>query len=610
MALLLLLRQRLVLTMRDTLMIIAMSLLIISFYSYGYSYSYSQMQVQPPTADMITYSKQSNFIKEFNIPNNIQELGLKGITIDSDRNAWFYHTTNKTTKIIKFEPENENFTQYNVTGNTVVDNAIINLAGGQLIFDKERSIIWFTDARTNSIGKLDTGVGKIELVSIPTPNAGPMGITLSPDGKSIWFTEITGNKISSMDIESKKILEYPTGEESGPTLLDFDNAGILWVTQSYSNDILQVEPWMLVPNSNTSMGMSTITLPEPDRFSPFGIAIVDSKDNSPEKYKMLFASDHSSSRVVVSSTNTSNQISDILHTYTSYWTSPSKKYPATLPSQIVVDKSGNYIYFPQHGGNRISKIDIQSGIMTEYDIPTGPLSTAVFIAVSDDGKKVWFTEWASNKVAYLDTTIKIPLSFELENTRSAPIVLKPNQPPKTLDVQLNATEKGNNYSSSMVTPSPAVSLSEVELAVIGMTDLGLKGITYDAQPQRLNMEKNSTSESKIGLNIVQQGNRNNIPIRLNQYTTMIKASVPEKDQQFVSLLFPVTIRLDLPAVISSAQSEDNRQEGEQENQGWIEGFVGDLSLRNIVRVIAITAAVSLIGYIIYMRIKKHTKVRK
>jgi hypothetical protein len=49
--------------------------------------------------------------------------------------------------------------------------------------------------------------------------------------------------------------------------------------------------------------------------------------------------------------------------------------------------------------------------------------------------------------------------------------------------------------------------------------------------------------------------------------------------------------------------KDDRQGREQENQGWIEGFVGDLSLRNIVRVIAITAAVGLIGYIIFTRIK-------
>jgi streptogramin lyase len=156
---------------------------------------------------MVTYNKQSNFIKEFKIPSNLNHTGLKGITTDSEGNAWFYHATNETTRIIKFEPANENFTQYNVGGITAVDNTIINLAGGQLTFDKERSIIWFTDARTNSIGKLDTRNGKIDLVNIPTPNSGPMGITLSPDGKTIWFTEITGDNIASMDVESKRILD-------------------------------------------------------------------------------------------------------------------------------------------------------------------------------------------------------------------------------------------------------------------------------------------------------------------------------------------------------------------------------------------------------------------
>jgi virginiamycin B lyase len=557
---------------------------------------------------MISYSKQSNFIKEFKIPNNIQELGLKGITLDSEENVWLYHATNKTSTVIKFNPHNENFTQYDVKAKTAVDNSIINLAGGQLIFDKERSIVWFTDARTNSIGKLDTVDGKIDLVNIPTPNSGPMGITLSPDGKSIWFTEIAGNKIANMVIESKKILEYPTGEESGPTLLTFDNTGTLWVTQSYSNDILQAQPWMMVPN-RTSMGMSTIPLAQPDRFTPFGIAIVDSKENSSKMHKTLFVSDHSSSRVVVSSLNASGASSNMLQSYTSYWTSPSKKYPATLPSQIVVDRSAENVYFPQHGGNRISKIDIQSGIMTEYDIPTGPLSTAVFIAVSDDGKKVWFTEWASNKVAYLDTTIKIPFNFELKyKNTTIPIVLKADQL-ETLSVGLNMTGR-NNYTSSIVTPSPAVSLSEVEFSVIGMTDLGLKGVTYDVRPQRIDMEKNSTAESKINLNPVQQSDRNNTPLRLDQYTLMIKASVPEKDQLFVSLLSPVTVKLDLPVVISSGQSGNDKQGIEKENQGWIGGFVEDLSFRNIVRVVAISAAVGLIGYIIYMRIKRSKSQKK
>ena len=106
-----------------------------------------------------------------------------------------------------------------------------------------------------------------------------------------------------------------------------------------------------------------------------------------------------------------------LKNYTSYWTSPSQAYPASLPSQVVSDKFGN-IYFPQHGGNKISKISAGTGLMTEFDIPTGPLATVVYIAVAPDASKVWFTEWASNRIAYLDNTVAIPLDLIIERNES------------------------------------------------------------------------------------------------------------------------------------------------------------------------------------------------
>jgi hypothetical protein len=84
---------------------------------------------------------------------------------------------------------------------------------------------------------------------------------------------------------------------------------------------------------------------------------------------------------------------------------------------------------------------------------------------------------------------------------------------------------------------------------------------------------------------------------------MVKASIPERDQLFVSLLSPLMVKLDLPMVRSSGQSEDDRQNPGQGNRGWIEEFVGDLSFRNIVRVTAISAAIGLIGYIIYRRFR-------
>jgi streptogramin lyase len=54
------------------------------------------------------------------------ELGLKGITTDPQGNAWFYHGINKSSSIIKLNPQNGSFTQYKIGGNIVADDAVIN----------------------------------------------------------------------------------------------------------------------------------------------------------------------------------------------------------------------------------------------------------------------------------------------------------------------------------------------------------------------------------------------------------------------------------------------------------------------------------------------------
>jgi hypothetical protein len=88
---------------------------------------------------------------------------------------------------------------------------------------------------------------------------------------------------------------------------------------------------------------------------------------------------------------------------------------------------------------------------------------------------------------------------------------------------------------------------------------------------------------------------------LNQYTIMIKTSVPEKDQLFVSLLYPMLVSLNLPSLSQERQQEeeDNKQSSEENESG----FIQDSFLRSIVRNVALSAAIGLIGYIIYVKIK-------
>lgn len=545
-------------------------LFFLPFVQFGSS-QLSSLSNPSSVKDIVTYHKQSNFIHEFDVPVN--QSGLRGITTDAQGNPWFYHQNNKTSTLMKFNIANNSFNAYQVEGRTLTDNPVINLAGGQVIFDAKRNTIWFTDARLNALGSFDMNDNTVALSSVPTNNSGIMGIVLSPDMKTIWFTEIMGNKIGSFDIESKTMSEYPTGDSSGPTLLSFDNKGQLWVTLSYLNSVLKVQPWLLVPESRAS-GMTEIKLENDDSFSPFGIAVTKNSDNT----SSIIISDHGSSRVIIS------DLTSELKNYTTYWTSPSQSYPLSLPGQLVSDKSGN-IYFPEHGGNKISKISADIGLMTEFEVPTGSLATVVYVAVSQDESKVWFTEWASNRIGYLDNTREIPLELKIQS-KNTPLIMKTNQTYQ-LEFQVNREKQS----------SPLVSLDQMEMSLVGMTDSGLRGITYLAKPQRVNMSETSMINGSIGLNIDSQ------EAVAGRYATMIRISTLEKDNLTVSLLEPQPITLDVPTLKSQSQNLPASENTESPN-------VFFLLLKDIARFAAIGVALVLIAYIVYRKASKYMKREK
>jgi virginiamycin B lyase len=501
---------------------------------------------QPSTPEeFVTYEKQSGFIKEFAVP--FEELGLKGITTDLQRNVWFYHSTNATSTLVLFDPANEEFTKFAVEGQTVADEPIINLASSQLAFDTERNAIWFTDSRINSVGRLNIDTAQISLWPLPTEQAGPMGITLSPEGNSVWFAEITGDKIARLDVSSGKIEEYPTGEESGPALLAFDDSGQLWVTLSFADSVLLAQPWALAANS--TLGMSRFSLPEPGRFSPLGIAFSEGK---------VFLTDHGSSRIIVADANSN------LQQYDEYWTSPSSAFPTTLPSQIVPDKDGN-VYFAQHGGNRIGVIS-QDGTMTEYEVPTGPLSTVVYLSVSGDGRRAWFAEWASNKIGFLDTTMQVPFAL---NVLKHDMTLDKSGT-QTLAVSLNSLEEAG-----------PVSLSEVEVGLTGMTESALSGVRYEAQPPRVNLQDSKLAESEILIRTTDNA-------RPGNYTAMIRAFAPENDGLIVSKLYPIKTVLDVPEPATN-----------QGGNGFQNPMSSEMSFQYALRIGAPLAAAGLIAFVIY-----------
>lgn len=532
-----------------------MSFVLFSFLSYE-----SVFAQEISNNEFVTYFKKSNFIKEIPIP--INDFGLRGITADKNGNAWTYHSTQNASSIFKFDPVTEKFSNFDILKKTNTKDVIVNLSGGQIIYDESRNTVWFTDARTNSIGKFNIDSQQIDTVDIPTENSGPMGLVLSPDKSKIWFTELSSDKFASLDIMTNEIKEYKIKENSGPVFLAFDKDGTLLITLAYSNSVLIIDVANM--QSDTFPNVSEITLPKPDFFSPFGIAII--KDT--KGMEKLILSDHGSNRVIISELNAS------LKTYKSLWTSPNTLYPQTLPSQVDTDESGN-IYFTQHGGNKISKID-KSGIITEYDIPTGPLSTAVYLDASKDGK-VWFTEVLGNKIGYLDTNISVPFDMQINKEQ---INFTEKETSKQVKVTVNNMKANNDF----------VSLDNLQISLVGMTDSGLDGVSFTTTPSTLNLNQENNAESTLDISVDKN-------TKSGTYQVMIQVSASEQIDKTmrVSKLYPLTINIDLPKPTTSLKKIDS-----------------EFAIKDIIQNAAIAAIIILVSLLVYNRIRlaRQNKISK
>jgi len=514
----------------------------------------------------LKYSKESNFIKE--IPFPTEEFGLRGIATDKNGDVWMYHATQNTSMISKFNPTTEEFLKFDITKMTETEDVIINLSGGHVIYDEFRNMIWFTDARTNSIGKFDIETEHMDMIDIPTENAGPMGIILSPDKSKVWFTELSSDQFASLDVETNQITEYPIKINSGPSFLAFDANGSLLITLSYSNSVLVVPSENI--QSNAFLDQYELSLPEPDFFSPFGISIF--KDS--QGIEKIIVSDHGSSRVIVS------DLESGLNEYVSLWTSPHEGYPQTLPSQIVHDEFGN-IYFAQHGGNKISKIDT-TGTITEYDIPTGPLSTAIYLDVSKDGKKVWFAEVLGNKIGYLDTGISVP--FDLQ-TETKELIFTETKKSDQVTVEINNLDDGSGM----------LSLDNMDVSLVGMTHSGLDGVSFSTNSDVINLNQKNKIETTLNVSIDQN-------IEPGTYQTMLQISASEiiDDSMKVSKLYPLTIIVDLPKTISPTTIQNIEPDSE-------------FRIKDVIQYAAIGAIVILISILVYNRVRisrqKKTRIR-
>ncbi len=424
--------------------------------------------------EMVLYTKPSRYVTEYDVPK--ENADIRGIAVDSKGEVWFYQTN--ASSIARFIPANHTFVQYPIKAPFVAKQSIVNLAGGLLTFDKSDNV-WFTDARSNSIGKIEPNSGGITLYKIPTENSGPLGITIDKNGH-VWFAEITGDKIGKLDPQTGKIDEYVLPESSGPALLTFDSNGMLWFTLAYAKKVAKLDPNSAVAGTSQSIQIYDLK----GFYSPFGIAAMNN---------LLYVSDHGSSKIAkfVPSSNS----------FTIYWTSPVQEipvneFPETLPAQLLTDKASN-IWFAEHVGNRIARLDPVTNAITEYEIPSGPLSITLWSAIAPNGD-VWFTEWASNKIGFVNASMPVPFVVDA-------------------DKSIISIEAGSDARANVFVTSSSDDKLDLKLTLAGMTDSGITGLNYSFSPENITLEPKATAQSSILLRGMQS-------IKSGTYSVMVKAS--------------------------------------------------------------------------------------
>jgi len=335
-----------------------------------------------------------------NLPKYIDEYAVPtsnsaplAITVGKNGMVWF--TESNATKLGTFDPTNKTFKEYSVPGVGDMWGVTVDQSG----------YVWLTQysgkGSVNPGGAIVPGghghllrfnpvSGNFTSIDIPTEGSFPFRL-IADDAGRIWFTELLGNKIGVYDPLSNRLEEYNVPSYfAGPADLTFDRHGNLWFTEAYNESVAEFQP---LTKTFVEYHLSTT---DPSRFvaSPVGIAIAQDGE--------VWFADHGGNWIV--------QFNPASKALTRYPTSaPSGySYGVAIPNGLLIDGHGR-IWFCEHWGNRIGYFDPGTQTMVEFPIPTGPISTALWIAQAPNGD-IWLTEWSANNIGVLPANPSVPFS--------------------------------------------------------------------------------------------------------------------------------------------------------------------------------------------------------
>ncbi len=273
---------------------------------------------------------------------------ITGMALDPNNNnrIWYIDPLNKFLGAFDINTKtNQNYkveSQGPLSGIAVGSNSGIN--GGD---NTNKSVIWITLPAENLVLRFDSQNKNITKYSLPTPNAGPLGISIDSDDGLVWVAEGGSGKIASIDPNKNyKITEYePRNNSSSSNLGNYKNG--------------------------SSLKSPTALLIDPDT------------DN-------IYITEHDGHAITM--------FDPILKTFKRY----SGLDPKGLPFGMAFDSYHN-IWVAEHVINKISVIDPRTGAHKEVNIPArNPFAQWL---TSDSNGNIWFAEQRGDSLGVIKQSL-------------------------------------------------------------------------------------------------------------------------------------------------------------------------------------------------------------
>jgi copper transport protein len=161
-----------------------------------------------------------------------------GIAIDRNDSLWVpLVVANGADKVVKFDPATDKFSSYDIPTPDARPAGTTSDRFGN---------IWFAEAGSNSIAKVDPATGNITEYKPKIPRQTldePTAVFADPDGYNIYISEHGGHRITAFNSLLGTFHDYPPIDEAGlPFGMAMDSYGNLWFAQHEIDKIGVIDP--------------------------------------------------------------------------------------------------------------------------------------------------------------------------------------------------------------------------------------------------------------------------------------------------------------------------------------------------------------------------------